>query len=330
MLSLIVAARGEAGPATSFYHNLPLRDLSRWHVEAGDFEEDGGLLYKAGLLYGIDLASHVASGIDVKAVELEDMDAFNGSVQYLYDSYRGLDDRDREALNWRRQKARELLYTGSDILTLANAALSEGVHRRLQELGSSDPGKSNLAQHVGIVDGAILIDAYRSFAMGGEPQKFEQPKAEYAPSFSGTHYRSHFEMSTARPYSYERLEQLLDVKELENNVNVQLPLVGNSSITEHIIRRYVQIGPNSFVLGDTVDAVSVPRMKLRNLAGYLATGLTLDVIQGGILDRPPGYIPVSAAFLGIVGIWRQRQVIAKAKRQAEGYELPLTIRSVEV
>lgn len=330
MLGMIVAARGEAGPADSFFHNLPVRDLTQWHIKEGDFEAEGELLYKAGLLYGVDLASHVAAERDIAGRPARlDADALKKAVDYLYDSYRGLNDDERKALNWKRQKARELLCTGSDILTLANAALSETVYDRLEEIGCENPNKSQLAQHVGVVDGAILVDAYRSYGMGVEPQKFETPVSEHSPNFSGVLHKSTIEMAGARPLSYEKLEDLLSVQDIEKEVRVSMPLAGHSTITEHILRRCVQIGPNSFIFSDRVEGVSVPRAKVRSLAGFVLFGLTCDFVQGVLTHQGPDYAPIATVALGVLGLVRQRDMRNRAQRQAEGYELPLTLRPVE-
>ena len=329
MLGMIVAARGESGPADSFYHNLPLNNLTRWHVEGGDFEEDAELLYKAGLLYGVDLMAAQAQNADLCAFKVDNIEAFNSSVGYLYESYRGLNDRDRTALNWRRQKAREEAYTGSDILTLANAALSETVSERLKEVGVRNPGSCSLAQHVGIVDGAILVDAYRCYAAGRDPERFDTPEIVYAPDFNGAQDEFSTETSIQGSYSYEYLEQLLEVQNVQDRPVVGRPLTGMSAIVDHVVRQCVQIGPNSFVYTNRVESVSVPRLKLRNLAGFIITGYMFDLVQGGLMHHSPGLYPASAALAGLAGVFHQRAMRVNARRRAEDYGVPLVVSPVE-
>jgi len=330
LLSLIVAARGEAGPADSFYHNLPLSDLVDWHVDEGDFEADSGLLYKAGVLYGTDLTMRIAQENDMQGLRLSDFDAFDRSVAYLRDSYRGLDDENREPLNWRRQRDREVRYTGSDILTLANAALSDGVYERMEEIGCANPGKSSMAQHVGVIDGAILVDAYRSFSAGSIPQTFAAPAVEYIATFQDDRIPKNRRAIEIRgAHSFGSLEQLLGLKTGDDEaLRIESPdLTGR--IIHEMVQRCVQIGPNSFVTTYDVEAIRTPFAKARQLAGYLLVGATLDFVQGGLMHIPPGKIPIATPFMLLIGLLQQKHERDRAREHAEGYGLPLTIGPVE-
>lgn len=174
-LRLVTETRGKYGFATSLYANMPFADLLRWHEEKQDFQEHSGLYYRAGLLYGMDIAKATRLGRDPMAYKLDagHPEAFAKALAYMEDTYRGLDD--THEFGAYRQLAREQRYTGSQVLAAAAAAQYGRLSEEIGALGLSDEEIVDhaVALQVGMVDGAIFVDAYSAFVSGHEPQMFE-------------------------------------------------------------------------------------------------------------------------------------------------------------
>lgn len=174
-LRLVTEARGKYGYATSLYANMPVMDLVDWHETAGDFPEASGLYYRAGLLYGMDVAKATRLGRDPMAhvLEASHPEAFARALAYMEDTYRGLDD--EQEYGAYRQLARELRYTGSYVLASAAAIQYGRLSQEMPASGREDGSTVDhmVALHVGMVDGAIFVDAYSAFVNGHEPQVFD-------------------------------------------------------------------------------------------------------------------------------------------------------------
>lgn len=198
MLQLVTEARGRWGKATDLYLNFPIQDFIVWHETAEDFSPKAELHYKVGLLYGMDLAQNArAQHYATEELEFDDAETFARALDCLKESYRGLDDNPN--LEWVRQKERELRYTGSDILTLANATLQDDIFAKLgwrnrkikNEQDFVEASHDTLAMHIGMVDGAIFVNALHAYKQQTEPYIFEKPDVEYAPTMNSKHHFGH-------------------------------------------------------------------------------------------------------------------------------------------
>jgi hypothetical protein len=170
-LRLVTEARGKWGAASSLYANMPFVDLLEWHGEKQDFALTSELYYRAGLLYGMDVTKMTRLGRDPMAHKLEadHPEAFAHALEYMEETYRGLDD---EYGFDRRQQERELRYTGSNVLADATLRQYLRLARQLDTVLTEDTLEDIAALHVGMVDGAIFVNAYNAFTHGVTPRTF--------------------------------------------------------------------------------------------------------------------------------------------------------------
>jgi len=175
-LTFVIESRGKWGPATSLYANMPTANLVEWHKQEQDFNQATEIYYRAGLLNGMDIAKAARLQHDPMAVALQanNPQVFTHATEYMKETYRGLDDEAERG--WVRQKDRELRYTGSNILLEAAITqydrLSKHIDNEKYDHTDSD-NDSALALYVGMVDGAIFVNAYSAFEHGNDPQIYD-------------------------------------------------------------------------------------------------------------------------------------------------------------
>jgi hypothetical protein len=167
-LEFATKARGEWGQATSLYTNIYgyIDTIATSHETAGDFEINAELYYRAGLLYGMDIAKMTRLMRYPYANKLiaDNFEAFSRAVEYLATTMEPTDGDDK-------QYAREQHYTGSHIL--ADTA-KEQYELFAKRIGSIDAANDISALHAGMVDGAIFVAAYDAYSHGHEPQTFPE------------------------------------------------------------------------------------------------------------------------------------------------------------
>lgn len=249
MIQLITAARAE-GRADDIYVGLASSDLAAWHEGMGDFSLGAGYLYRAGLLYGTMLAGRVSYYQTLTdEPKLDNPVAFANALAYLHDSYRGLDDSDdmkRSNNNWRRQKQREVRYTGSDVLTIANAGLNDRVLGLLEQANLEQSDQQ--AFHVGLVDSVIFFDAYARFRAGKEPV-LPSDHVEYLPAFDPVKHRRDPRniLSDAARFEFESIDEITHNIEQLRKLSVVTDFLMTDNLKElggHAVM--VQFGPNAF------------------------------------------------------------------------------------
>lgn len=247
MYDLVQAARGEAGAESSVYHHIPLAELTEWHKTETDFS-GGDMYYKMGVLYGHDVTQHAVRVRDSGQQLLFDNDeAFAQALAYMKETYRGLDDQES---GWRRQKLRELRYTGSDTLSIAAATQHDLLLERLPLRLDNPDVDDTLAFHVGLVDGAILTDAYHAFKHGRQPKKYNADEQQaYAPLLGPQHTNFRF-TDGAVDYQFEKGD-LLKGAEALRIINAArrlgmsaLPVARTALIYHENV--FVHVAPNSF------------------------------------------------------------------------------------
>lgn len=325
MLRVVTEARGRWGKATDLYLNFPINDFVDWHKEARDFTPNGELHYRVGLLYGMDLAQHARSQHYVtNELVADDPDAYDQSLTYLKETYRKLDDTPK--LNWIRQKNRELRYTGSDVLTLANATLQDGIfdklgwrERRIKtEADLAEASQDISAMHTGLVDGAIFVNALHSYTRGAEPQIFEDPH-EYAPTINFQTHHGHGlgseddEDGLIVRYELESgdLQGAIDgfTNEIED-VRVDFP-AGDVGFFE---KRFIQSTPNEFVRGLEIKKIGYKLLSRKMVGGAALTAVGMDVVRAVALDYHDGLTTVGVAgVLTAVTLRRRRRARKAAK-----------------
>ncbi len=324
MLELITYARGPKGAANELYTNLPITELESWHIENGDFTPNGDLLYRAGLLYGVDLATRLAAESSLTSpLVLEDPPAFAKAIDYLKESYRGLED-DPHKPEWLHQKERELLYTGSDILSLANATLNDRVRNLLWDEGV-DYHDDELALHVGVVDGAILVDAYRSYMQGNLPLRFKEPVHEYVPVFDNRlHQKGNIAEQISR-YNFSGLDEiriLVDGFSQDNEAEFSSKLPLGSVM--HSRQRYVQVGTNSFAIAMEVTSIDRAPLSARIIGAFSLMGAAVDVYYMVYQsDLPMANIPISTFMLSGIGYYFERYRRKDELKEYEALGVPI-------
>lgn len=281
MLQLVTTA-GKAGRADDIYVGLASSGLGAWHRDMGDFSQGADYLYNAGLLYGTRLAQEAYScRAMTDELRLDSPDAFAKAISYLRESYRGLDDSgldDGTAPNWRRQKSREVLYTGTDVLTMANAGLHDNVLGHLQKSGL--PIADEEAFHVGLVDSVLFYDAYAQLRKGFEP-KLPDEQFEYIPTYDPRKHVRDPEniISGAARFEFESIDELVAnltdmqglYKEVSFRVTQDLKTVGGRSVM-------VQVGPNCFTEMFEVDGIKLMPYRKSSIIVASLVPFVLDVV----------------------------------------------------
>jgi hypothetical protein len=324
LLQMITDSLGRNGPADELYTNLPIDDLVTWHTEADDFEQGGELLYKVGLLYGMNLADEVAKEADLASrLRLTNAEAFDKAFDYLKDSYRGLTD--TQDINWVRQKERELHYTGSDILSLANASISDRIISRLRGMGE-EVEPNVMAELIGFVDGAIFVDAYRAYANGEEPKKFEEPAEEYTPTYNEKIHEQESPVDLHMRIEFEDLKELMGtIKHLNELKGMLVDGESMAGAIYHARRTIVQFGPNAFSTAVEIESIEAPRYSLKRLGLLAVGGAGVDVFSTEVLHQPGRYVPLSLMIGLGLGVMIERRGRKELQKDAERRGVAFTI-----
>jgi hypothetical protein len=274
MLSLVTDARAQ-GPEDEVYVFLINQHLENWHIKEKDFTDNDRAKthYKVGLLYGVDMAQQLFRlqrvGVDLRA---DNKSAIRQSIQYLFESYRGLPD-STQIPGWIRQKQRELYYTGSDLLTVANASLNDRIRGMLGD--GSDPNDAQAVQ-VGLVDGMIFVGAYENFTTGQQPNIFEQP-TEYIPVLNTYRHRidDNDPLSFIATFEFEETDSLAEL--VKSVVEQQSPVTQEHWMGGTLSGRkiLVQAGPNKFTTAVEVDEIEIRRSPTFKRLGVYALGGTV-------------------------------------------------------
>lgn len=319
MLNLILAARDPEGkgPVSDFYGALPLDELSEWHEERDDHGQEVSDLYKIGLIYGTDMTLSAAKDTDVAdnpnpafyPIELEK------TITYLKKSYD--ENKYLKSQPWKRERYRELAYTGSDILSLANAGLYNAVKKKLEER-ELDTYKNQTAQLTGLIDGVIAVDAFRKFTRGLEPEPFDTEPLDRSIQSNESVDPAYGELKS--------LDDVIELIELSRAEHYVMPIADGARLATKTTTR--QVGANHFYRGLEDEAVVAPKILSKSLGLFAASGATLDVTSFFIsnLDGEISkldYVPVtSAASIAAYGLiyWVRRLL---AKREAAERNVPL-------
>ncbi|MGB4758999.1 MAG: hypothetical protein WBP26_02990 [Candidatus Saccharimonadales bacterium] len=188
MLAFIETARLQE-PADKLFVNTLVHDnnrLEHWHTENNDILTGTEFYYRLGLLYGIDMAQAARrQALLASDLTVTQPRAFAAAMTDMLQTYRGLDD---SLAGWQRQKERELRYTGSDVLTLANACFDTRIqeHMYADGLPAATPDSAS-SMHVGLVDGVMFVAAYAVRCAGGRLAPMHTI-TEFVPTFDATRH----------------------------------------------------------------------------------------------------------------------------------------------
>lgn len=322
MLALVQAARGVAGAETSVYYHIPLAELTEWHKKEKDFS-DGDIYYKMGVLYGHDVSQYVirrgANGSDLL---FDNDEAFARALQYTKDTYRGLDDTET---GWRRQKLRELRYTGSDVLSIAAATQDDYLRSRLPANIEKPKVDDTLAFYVGLVDGAVLTDSYNAFRHDRQPRIFDEgDQHSYAPLFGPRHKLVYptdgfgeFQLESDEFLECTKGERLVEASTMGIH---RLTIPQSAMIYSRNVM--VQTAPNSFRTVTEAEAVLHIRYGLgaTSVRAVLTAG---TYVFGDVLCVSFGqYVPIAAlTTLGVFGASYGHNIY-KANKLAQACNVP--------
>lgn len=312
MINLIIAAR-DSNPGQhfpDFYSALPVKELEAWHVNRGDFLEEGGKAYRAGLIYGTDMTLSAARDTDLKPDAEPDLwlPEVAQATDYLFSSYNGNPHTD--SAQWKLERFREISFTGSDILSLASAGLYNVLRERLTRDGI-DLQSNQTAQHTGILDGVIAVDAFRKIINGVEPKPELVEKEE---------------PSSINPDRMPAFGELKDIKQVIELIKVSRPEYFESSVAERAKllsrSRTKQVGPNAFMRYLEDEAVVAPKYWSKLMGVFAVSGATIDTTNYLLKHMEKtvntlDYAPVSTAvslliYSGLYGIRRKM-----AKKEAD-------------
>lgn len=319
MLNLILAARDPEGkgPISDFYGALPLDELSKWHEERGDHEQEVLDLYRIGLIYGTDMALSAAKDTDFEDTPNPAFypTEFGKSIDYLKKSYD--DNQYVQSQPWKRERYRELAYAGSDILSLANAGLYNAVKKKLEER-KLDTYENQTAQLTGLIDGVIAVDAFRKFTKGFEPRPLDTDPLDRSIRSNESVEPAYGELKT--------LDDVIELIELSRAERYVMPIADGARLATRTTTR--QVGANLFFRGLEDEAVVAPKILSKSLGLFAVSGAIPDVTNFFIsnLDGEISkldYLPVaSAASMTIYGFiyWCRRLL---AKREAIERNVPL-------
>jgi len=327
MLDLVTEARGRWGDATDLYLNLPIDSFVDWHEKAEDFTQGGELYYKAGLLHGIDLAQSARSQHYVTGeLEADDPEAFSQAVSYLKETYRDLDD--AAMPNWVRQKNRELTYTGSDLMTLANATVRDNL---LHRLDGENSAQDSSALHVGMVDGAIFVDALHAYSRQKTPVLPER-SYEYAPTLNP---ERHLDLKSVWggvvKHELESGELLSAAQFFEDWRKSQAQFEdGEKPISDlggeqyHGRDRFIQVGQNTFVMAFEIEKIGYRRTSKQVMGAVAVVGAAMDYASYEVFDMKGPYLPLAAiAGVGLLAYFN-RVRRSRAQRHAAVAGVPFT------
>lgn len=167
ILQMVTKARGVHGPADDLYLNLPKEELVWFQMEQGwIYSDDGELQYRVGLLYGLDMAQNTRSRRRFEPeLKADNPEALEKAIDYIKQSYEL-----KGSSKWNAQIQREQHFMGTDSLLTMNALLTQSIAEKLGGTYSSSNIVEGMVLYGGMIDGALLVDAYDSYRRGAEPQ----------------------------------------------------------------------------------------------------------------------------------------------------------------
>lgn len=325
------------GPEDDLFVFLAKQGLERWHVEEGDFSEADveqvRPFYQIGLLYGVDMAQRISQYQRVSGeLKADNPIALLQALSFLKNSYRGLNsdkykrpDRDSgapELVPWMRQKERELKYTGSDILTVANATLQDVVTPMMQEAGVS--GYDAQAIHVGLVDGVLAFNAYERYLAGSQPRMFSD-YIEYIPVFDRRlHTADENPISLIGEFQFEPTDKLSDLVNQAKRLDAAEMKLSGTSLIAHGHNRLVQVGPNIMMRAMEIEMIERPRLlSARRLGAYLASSLVVCAAVDTLSDKKDLDIAQSGLLAmiatGVLAANRYRKDRSERRRYGDSY-----------
>jgi hypothetical protein len=345
VLDLIRTARSQ-GPEDELFAYLVNRhaqNWENWHVSEGDFSDSEVTRthYEIGLLYGVDMAQQISTMQRVQSpLKADNPEALNQAVDYLYETYRGLSDSDK-APGWVRQKQREMRFTGSDILTIANATLDDHIRGMMgqEALGKND----SQAVHIGLVDGVIFLNAYERFAAGAEPEAFDEP-VEYVPTFDPRKHVTDLsdgggllESNELHPFEDLIVHQLDESDELGNveELSAGTPALGTLNYLLHTgaisgDKRFVQHGPNEFRWAVELKEIKIEDYRLTRSLGLFAVGAAVGdalwIGQQVVMHEMPS--PQSIALQSVISVAAMGALFASRRWESkrffkQHYDVPI-------
>lgn len=273
MLAFIETARMHE-PADRLFVNTLTHDnnwLERWHISNNDMQPNTEFYYRLGLLYGIDMAQmarrQMLVGQDLLATNPK---AFAAAMEDIVETYRELDD---SLTGWQRQKKRELQYTGSDVLTLANACFDTRMREHMHSDGiveTSPDGASSM--HVGLVDGALFVAAYAMRQIGRKITPAAHP-IEYVPTFDATRHVVGHGLSGAWT---ENMRTVRSIVQAALDQKMVPPYEYSDGLIDITVNELlVQTGPRTFILAGEISRSSEQLRFPRGIFGSLIVSSVL-------------------------------------------------------
>lgn len=323
ILGLITEARGRHGRADDLYLNLDKNDLIFWHELHGRlYTDDGALLYQVGLLYGIDLAknAHTLHNPAEDELKADNPEAFERAINYLKTTP---DNIENKVGKWSWEKRRELYHTGSDLLSLANATLKDSIVEKLGGKNSVVALYDSTAMYTGMIDGAILVDAYHAYHQGREPAVYKEP-ISYAPEYNPDRHidldpgvRMILEPGgTAFPLITQMFTHWTEFQETTMR---HPPVARGRGMIAYGHDRFVQDNEDLFYELFEIKEIGHKKFWPRAL-GATAIGATADIIA--ITHTEDVKFPIATALLlsaaSLVHAWQRRG----AKKEAERIGVP--------
>jgi hypothetical protein len=150
-------------------------NLGEWHRAAGRLEDKEALLfYDAAGLYGTLLCKERHIFVMGEPLRADDADAYKVARTHVLNTYNllGLPE---GTPRWAQEQRRELVFTGSGLLSQLNASLNDHIYNQLRALyGNTALPKeaAMMAFYTGLVDAAIFADTYARFRHNLPPQSF--------------------------------------------------------------------------------------------------------------------------------------------------------------
>lgn len=281
MLALIENVRLHE-PADRLFVNVVAHDnnwVERWHQTNGDVPSDSVFYYRLGLLYGLDIAQSARRQVfATRDLTVAGPRAFAAAMQDMGETYRGLND---SISGWQRQKARELRYAGSDVLTLATASLEYRMqqHRRTDGLPETSEDDAS-SMHVGLVDGAIFVAAYAQRRANKKLAVFTDP-ISYVPTYDvRRHAIGHGSDSFWSP-SRLTVQHIVETSLLHNSLPAYVYSDGVAEMT--IKDLLVQVSLRQCAVAGEVCMTPEQR---RNPLGLVASKITTSILSKHLLQKP--------------------------------------------
>lgn len=163
------------GPPQLLSTNLLNEGLTAWHVEAGKLVTLGErTFHELGLLYGSIMCNDYYASVMGQRLAADDPEAYGLAIKMMRDaSYSYLLHNqmsvartagDVEPPRWWVERFRELENTGSDVFTIMNAMMHDGVRYKVQQISGEIPESKSIVPFLtGLVDAKIFFRNYINF-----------------------------------------------------------------------------------------------------------------------------------------------------------------------